>query len=203
MEKYDKILKSFVSKDDHPTRQWMTKPFIIDDLAISTNSYALVWTKDFVGKYEPVEPTKIDKIKELINEETYLVKINIEDILTELNKVEKSSNKCSSCMGDGEVEYSYYSDSNNEYYYEELECPVCRGSGENNNNGDYSNNECANIKGVEIGLNELAKTIGNAKYLELNEIEFGQAGIYAFCRLDKISYLFVNPYDGKLRFKIS
>ena len=132
---YDVILEMYKSDDD--LRIQFTKPFFINDLAISTDASSMVFfDKKLCKKLEYFSGKDANNIISVI---PYLRNESFEFSLQTLNKalsncplideilIEETEDDCEECDGDGSVEFEY--DSKLKTYSVERDCPVCYGEG--------------------------------------------------------------------------
>ena len=129
MKNYSKILKMFVSTEQ--MRGWMCKPFLIGDMAYSTDAYIMAITpKINTEVFDSLEEKQAANVLKIIPEGRNKNDIfSIKDIkaLIEITPTEKEyeekENECSECNGSGEVYWEYNG------YDKEDDCPECDGDG--------------------------------------------------------------------------
>lgn len=132
-----KFLENFCSDKSYHEKFW--KPFINGDYVVATDTHAIfavnkeevesddtlnVSEKDYV---EIVESCKGDEVKNIT--------FNYNDLLNAIKQVPispDSEHLCPDCEGDGEVYFEYHSTHDYEYILRG-ECPVCNGTGINDN----------------------------------------------------------------------
>ena len=133
---YEIILELFVSKDE--MRDWMCKPFIIDDKIHSTNGHILVaFDKrniiDLSGI--PIAPAKrtenIYPLESNLNKEISIR--HLKDCFKKVKMVEdydtiENQTECDECDGKGTVTFTYEDKKGKEHDYVE-DCPICDGHG--------------------------------------------------------------------------
>jgi|TARA_Y100000310_G_C20704425_1_gene834088 hypothetical protein len=130
-QEVNELLQSYCSTE--PYREWMTQPFIIDDLAIATDAHLLITIpKKYCSIEVNLPKEKHQSVLTVIPKETYPI-ISIEiDLLNEIidaipivdEYLNAETNKtCKTCDGDGNVEWVF------EGYDKIDECPVCDGEG--------------------------------------------------------------------------
>lgn len=132
---YDVILEMYKSSDD--LRVQFTKPFFINDLAISTDASSMVFfdkklckeLEYFTGK----DPNNIISIIPTLRNESF--NFSLEILNNALAKcplideilIEETEEECEECDGEGCVEYEYKSKLKS--FYTEMDCPICDGQG--------------------------------------------------------------------------
>lgn len=132
---YDVILEMYKSDDD--LRVQFTKPFFINDLAISTDASSMVFfdkklckeLEYFTGK----DPNNIISVIPTLRNESFI--FSLENLNNALSKcplideilIEETEEDCEECDGEGIVEYEY--DGKLKTHTVERDCPVCDGEG--------------------------------------------------------------------------
>lgn len=132
MNKFDNALNVLVRDQDF--REWMNKPFTIEDKVYSTNSHSIIQiSKDKPSLYDDIlnkqMGTKIQGFFDI--KSVGLFKISVLDLKEAIEKVPLvdevenagTKGKCLECEGSGEVEWEY------EGYEKMDDCPVCYGKG--------------------------------------------------------------------------
>lgn len=126
---YNILLNNFVSFEGN--RNWMTRPFSINEIAISTNDKCLIFfNKNLVSEIDELQEDKKENVLSKIPTDR---NENFEIKLLDLEKSFKDINlggflKCDACNGSGTVEYEFRH--NVMDYKEKHECPVCEGFGQ-------------------------------------------------------------------------
>jgi predicted nucleic-acid-binding Zn-ribbon protein len=131
-EVYLDILNLFIGKD--LLRDWVNKPFQLDNLAISTNATELVFFEKslLTVDLETCEHKNPQKILEQIpTEKNINFSLNITEIekclitvpIIDVTKEVGNDIVCSECKGDGQVEWEY------ERWSKDFDCPKCDGDG--------------------------------------------------------------------------
>ena len=133
------ISSRFLENFCDSNRERFCSPFLNGDYVVATDTHFLVvvnkeevesddplnvYEKDYV---EIVESSKGDEVKNIT--------FNYNDLLNALKQVPISSDSehlCPDCNGDGEVDFEYCSTHDYEYTLRG-ECPVCHGTGINDN----------------------------------------------------------------------
>jgi hypothetical protein len=175
---YNEILERFTSKDLGEVREWMKKPFSLDDnKSCSTNAYSLVIVPlktDYDNLSEKVSnivpkpnTSKILKLDEL---KIGLSKIPLEDCF------DNEFGKCDACNGNGDVDFEFYH--NKKRYTEEITCPVCDGDCEieqtsktPNGQKKHSLNRYVRIGLCSFNAYRISEMIFLLEKLQVNELE--------------------------------
>jgi len=129
---YIEILNLFCGKAAY--RKWMEVPFCIDNLAIATDTFELVFFDKYLLKTEisPVDWDKPENILRVITKDRNVnFKLDIEQIERALKygmrvdvlKAVGEDIECKECDGQGEVLWTY------EHWQKEFDCPNCDGTG--------------------------------------------------------------------------
>lgn len=136
-KKYEKILDLFVSKDE--MRDWMCKPFIIEDKIFSTDGTILVaFDKNNINDLSsiPIAPAKrTENIYPLeINLNKEITISHLKDCFKKVKVVEdydiiENKTECDECDGKGTVTFTY-EDKKGEEHDSIEDCPICDGHGD-------------------------------------------------------------------------
>lgn len=129
---YSNILNLYIGNDE--LRDWINKPFFIENLAIATNAHELVFFDKKLSEIEldvcgNINPQLIlNNIPKHRNQEYKLNIFEIEECLKNAPKVDILKTvgkdvKCTECEGNGQVEWEY------ERWTKEFDCPKCDGEG--------------------------------------------------------------------------
>jgi len=129
MNKYNLILFSCVSESD--IRPWASKPFIIDEVAYSTDASIMAIIPaaltNGLGEMEGYEHEKfLTVIPKLRLHKMHISVAELNHAIA-LYPMVPEEIECEACEGDGCVDYEFYFERSN--YSKELECPVCKGEG--------------------------------------------------------------------------
>jgi len=130
MNKYNLILFSCVS--DHEYRPWTNNPFIIENVAYSTDaSIMAIIPANLTNGFGPLDGYEPEKFLSVVprlrhHKMSFLVSELIHAI--SLCPLVPESVDCNACEGDGYVEFGFEFEGN--CYSKELECPICKGEGE-------------------------------------------------------------------------
>lgn len=132
-----RFLENFCSDKSCHEKFW--KPFINGDYVVATDTHFLVVVnKEEVENDDPLNVSEKDYVEIVESgkgDEVKNITFNYNDLLNALKQVPISSDSehlCPDCNGDGEVVFEYLSTHNYEYKLRG-ECPVCNGTGINNN----------------------------------------------------------------------
>jgi hypothetical protein len=138
-------LKKFTAEND-VWRPVFNDLIHLDGYVYATDTYIAV--RKYTGTNEKTLDIEKDqeKLKSLFKKVTYTHVLGPED----LKNLQKQKNTpvyktkietCPECSGSGEVKYSYSASEDFKTYYQELECPICKGQGQSmmpdKNNIDY------------------------------------------------------------------
>ena len=130
MSKLKEVFDIFCGTD--PNRPVMLAPFVVEDKTYATDAYGLVRCDndkidfDFVNNHKPLDvKAAMPKIhtSEIIN-----IDLDWHSLMTEDETIGDGNNvECGKCKGEGTCDDTVYY--KNKRYVVEYECPVCDGSG--------------------------------------------------------------------------
>jgi hypothetical protein len=132
-----KFLENFCSSKSY--NGIFNEPFINGKYVVATDSHSLIVVdKEEVESDDPLKESEKDYVgfvEEGKGDEVKNIKFTYSELLDALKQVPVSDNEehyCPDCNGDGEVDFEYHSTHDYEYTLRG-ECPVCHGTGINDN----------------------------------------------------------------------
>jgi len=158
---YNKILSLCVAKE---SGDWREKPFVFGDKVMSTDSYIMVMIDK--SNVPEITNTAYKDISGVIPESRYnvlsLSAKELSDHITNIPKI-KLTDYCKGCDGRGHVEWQV--EINSKDYFEEFDCPICKG------HGDMPNGK----KGIDSDY-----------YFQLGNSIFSARYVYKICEIASI-----------------
>jgi hypothetical protein len=150
------IKSEFLKNFCNPDKEKFSEPFINGDYICATDTHIIVTVKkEEVECDDPLNESDRDYVgivEKGIGNNLYNTTFNINDLLDTLKQVEidtKDEHLCPDCNGNGEVDFEYTSTHGSVYTVRD-ECPVCHGTGFNENyqyirkiNGWFDKTACA------------------------------------------------------------
>lgn len=140
----DQVLKLFIGDDE--MRDWMSRPFTIENKVMATNAYNLVMIdKKYVSKFPDIEISATKVLSIIPGKRNQNITISTKELMELIEeKVEQveAFEECAECEGYGEVDWEFNG------FTKPDDCPECEGSGDSDVSiGDVFNPDCTFIIG--------------------------------------------------------
>lgn len=171
---YNYILSLFTSNDS--LREWMRKPFTIENMAISTNAFQLCFFDKSLATdiNECVENKKANVLSIIPKTRDKNFVIILDNLQSQIMKVPliKDSEECEACGGEGEVSYEF--EFGMRIYTKEGDCPICEGLGRIEKSGEemvFDKQRSGKILNSNFTIESLLLLLKVAKTLDTNAIK--------------------------------